>query len=307
MNDITTIDTSLTPKTEPNRSVSVPVTQASLIALSNETLDAYMQQVSAIPVMSAEREQELATDLQDNQNLNAARELVFSHLRFVAHIARSYKGYGLPLADVIQEGNIGLMKAVKRFDPTVGVRLVSFAVHWIRAEIHEYVIKNWRIVKVATTKSQRKLFFKLRSSKKSIGWMNQEEVNLVAKDLGVEPKTVIEMESRLSGSDTAFDLPDNSDSEEGTVYSPAHYLTAEGQDPAEIAEADDWGTQGAEKLMVAMQSLDERSKDIITRRWLADKDDKPTLHDLAAEYDVSAERIRQIENNAIKKLRTAMV
>lgn len=269
------------------------------IALSNDTLDAYQQQVSSIRVLSAEQEQELAVDLRDNENLEAARELIFSHLRFVAHIARGYKGYGLPLADVIQEGNIGLMKAVKRFDPEVGVRLVSFAVHWIRAEIHEYILKNWRIVKVATTKSQRKLFFKLRSSKKRLGWMNQAEVETIASDLGVDAKTVVEMESRLSGHDITFDAPDADD--DAPVYSPSHYLEAPGLDPAELAEKQDTGSQDAETLMVAMKDLDPRSQDILARRWLTD--DKATLHELAAEYEVSAERIRQIEANAIKKLR----
>jgi RNA polymerase sigma-32 factor len=272
------------------------------VALSNDTLDAYQQQVSAIRVLSAEQERELAIDLRDNANLEAARELIFSHLRFVAHIARGYKGYGLPLADVIQEGNIGLMKAVKRFDPEVGVRLVSFAVHWIRAEIHEYILKNWRIVKVATTKAQRKLFFKLRSSKKRLGWMNQAEVETIAGDLGVDAKTVVEMESRLSGHDMSYDLPEGSD-DDAPIYSPAQYLAAPGLDPAELAEKDDSGSQNAETLMVAMKDLDGRSQDILTRRWLTD--DKATLHELAAEYEVSAERIRQLEANAIKKLRGA--
>lgn len=272
------------------------------VALSNDTLDAYMQQVSAIPVLSAEEERELAVDLQVNENLEAARQLVFSHLRFVAHIARGYKGYGLPLADVIQEGNIGLMKAVKRFDPEVGVRLVSFAVHWIRAEIHEYILKNWRIVKVATTKAQRKLFFKLRSSKKRLGWLNQAEVETVAKDLGVEAKTVVEMESRLSGSDLSYDLPEGAD-DDAPVYSPAQYLTAPGLDPAELAEKQDLGSQNEATLVEAMKQLDERSQDILAKRWLTD--DKATLHELAAEYGVSAERIRQLEANAIKKLRGA--
>lgn len=273
-----------------------------VIALSNDTLDAYMQQVSAIPVLSAEDEQALAEDLQHSGSVDAARQLVFAHLRFVAHIARGYQGYGLPLADVIQEGNIGLMKAVKRFDPTVGVRLVSFAVHWIRAEIHEYILKNWRIVKVATTKAQRKLFFKLRSSKKRLGWLNHEEVQTVANDLGVEAKTVIEMESRLSGSDTSFDLPEVPEESTGS-YSPVQYLAANIADPAEQAEMDDWDMKNNQTLVEALQTLNERNRDIITRRWLSD--DKPTLHDLAAEYGVSAERIRQLEANAIKQLRSA--
>ena len=274
-----------------------------LVALSNDTLDAYQQQVSAIRVLSAEQESELARDLRDNENLEAARELIFSHLRFVAHIARGYKGYGLPLADVIQEGNIGLMKAVKRFDPEVGVRLVSFAVHWIRAEIHEYILKNWRIVKVATTKAQRKLFFKLRSSKKRWGWMNLEEVETIANDLGVDAKTIVEMESRLSGHDVSFELPESDD--DTLVYSPSQYLVAPGLDPAELAEKNDSGEQNTKTLMLAMKDLDARSQDILTRRWLTDGNNKATLHELAAEYGISAERIRQLESNAIKKLRGA--
>jgi RNA polymerase sigma-32 factor len=274
---------------------------AAPVALSNDTLEAYMQQVSAIPVLSVEDEQALSRRLFEEEDLEAARQLVFSHLRFVAHIARSYKGYGLPLADVIQEGNIGLMKAVKRFDPNVGVRLVSFAVHWIRAEIHEYILKNWRIVKVATTKAQRKLFFKLRSNKKSIGWLNNEEANAIAKDLGVEVKDVVEMESRLSGADTSYDLPEGADEE--TIYSPAQYLASDELDPETAAINGDWHDQGVQTLHTAMGELDDRSKDIIASRWLAD--DKSTLHDLADKYSVSAERIRQLEANAIKKLRGA--
>ncbi|MGM0563000.1 MAG: RNA polymerase sigma factor RpoH [Pseudomonadota bacterium] len=272
------------------------------VALSNDTLEAYMQQVSNIPVLSAEEEHELALRLHGEGDLEAARQLVFSHLRFVTHIARSYKGYGLPLADVIQEGNIGLMKAVKRFDPGVGVRLVSFAVHWIRAEIHEYILRNWRIVKVATTKAQRKLFFKLRSNKKTLGWLNNDEVNKVAHDLGVEARDVMEMESRLAGSDLAYDLPSGAD-EETATYAPAQYLASSDLGPAEYAEASDWQEQGSHTLEGALTTLDERSRDIIARRWLTD--DKSTLHELADEYQVSAERIRQLENNAIKKLRGA--
>lgn len=288
-----------------NATTQLPALQQVLIPLSNDTLDAYMQQVSAIPVMSAEEEQRLAHQLMDEQDLNAARRLIFSHLRFVAHIARSYKGYGLPLADVIQEGNIGLMKAVKRFDPAVGVRLVSFAVHWIRAEIHEYIIKNWRIVKVATTKAQRKLFFKLRSQKQHLGWLNHEEVQAVAADLDVPAQTVLDMESRLYSSDLSFDLPTDTDSEES--FAPASYLAYQGADPADIAESTDWQANANQKLTAALQTLDERSLDIIQLRWLNEAEDKPTLHDLAAKYQVSAERIRQIENSAIKKMRTLMV
>lgn len=271
------------------------------IALSNDTLNAYMQQVSSIPVLDVAEEQELAQRLYREGDLDAARQLVFSHLRFVTHIARGYKGYGLPLADVIQEGNIGLMKAVKRFDPDVGVRLVSFAVHWIRAEIHEYILRNWRIVKVATTKAQRKLFFKLRSKKKSLGWLNYEEVQTVADDLGVAASDVMEMESRLAGSDMAYDLPGNDDDD--AVYSPAQYLASAEQDPAQHAESVDTSDRHTQALEGALTELDERSRDIIARRWLTD--DKATLHELAAEYEVSAERIRQLENNAIKKMRGA--
>lgn len=267
------------------------------------SIDAYIAGVSAIPVLSAEEEHELAVRLYEQGDLDAARTLILSHLRFVVHIAKGYMGYGLPLADLIQEGNIGLMKAVKRFDPSVGVRLVSFAVHWIRAEIHEFVIRNWRIVKVATTKAQRKLFFKLRGAKKRLGWLNQEEVETVAHDLGVEPKTVLEMESRLSSHDIAFDQPSDADDDESS-YSPVQYLTAANADPAKLLEHDDWNDQNIDKLSDAMQDLDGRSREILARRWLTDEK-KATLHELADEYGVSAERIRQLENNAIKKLRNA--
>ena len=271
------------------------------VALSNDTLEAYMQQVSTIPVLSVEEERVLSRRLFDLEDLDAARQLVFSHLRFVAHIARSYKGYGLPLTDIIQEGNIGLMKAVKRFNPNVGVRLVSFAVHWIKAEIHEYILKNWRIVKVATTKAQRKLFFKLRSSKRSLGWLNHDEARAIARDLGVEVKDVMEMESRMSGSDTSYDSPESADEE--TAYSPAQYLASDELDPESRAIDDDWNRRGISTLGVALENLDERSRDILQSRWLSE--DKPTLHDLADKYQVSAERIRQIEANAIKKLRVS--
>jgi RNA polymerase sigma-32 factor len=269
-----------------------------------DSIEAYIAQVSNIPVLSAEEEQQLAERLHEQGDLDAARRLVISHLRFVVHIARGYMGYGLPLADLIQEGNIGLMKAVKRFDPSVGVRLVSFAVHWIRAEIHEFILRNWRIVKVATTKAQRKLFFKLRGAKRRLGWLNHDEVETVARDLGVEPKTVLEMESRLSGQDVAFDLPGDQEEQE-TVYAPAQYLAATNADPAGLLEHDDWTSQNVDKLGDALGELDERSRDILSRRWL-NEDKKTTLHDLADEYGVSAERIRQLENNAIKKLRTSL-
>jgi len=266
------------------------------------SLEHYIQAVNAIPVLDKEHEQELARRLRDEDDIAAARKLVMSQLRFVVHIARGYTGYGLPLADLIQEGNIGLMKSVKRFDPNVGVRLVSFAVHWIRAEIHEYVIRNWKLVKVATTKAQRKLFFNLRKAKKHLGWLSREETAAVASDLGVSEREVTEMEQRLYSYDVAFD-PTPAEDEE-TAYSPALYLPTPEADPAQAAETDDWNHQASDALAEALEGLDDRSRAILESRWLAEK--KRTLHDLADEYGVSAERIRQIENNAIKKLRTAM-
>ncbi len=266
--------------------------------------DHYIQAVNRVPTLSAEEEHDLAVRYRDDNDLDAARWLVMSHLRFVVHVARGYTGYGLPLADLIQEGNIGLMKAVKRFDPDVGVRLVSFAVHWIRAEIHEFILRNWRIVKVATTKAQRKLFFNLRGSKKRLGWMNRAEVDAVAKDLGVKPETVLEMESRLSGQDVGFDPPENSDDEDNAPRAPAAYLQHGGVDPAMEIEGDDWTSHQQDALHEALAGLDERSRDIIARRWLNDA--KATLQSLADEYGVSAERIRQLEKNALKKLRGAM-
>lgn len=269
------------------------------------SLDAYIQSVNTIPMLSVEEEQSLARQLRQCNDLDAARQLVLSHLRFVVHIARSYTGYGLPLGDLIQEGNVGLMKAVKRFDPEHGVRLVSFAVHWIKAEIHEYVLRNWRIVKVATTKAQRKLFFNLRSSKKRLGWMNQKEVEAIAQDLGVSPDTVLEMESRLSGQDISFDPLPDTEGEERDYNAPIAYLEDSKADPALALEQEDWDEDASHRLVNAMGQLDERSRDILERRWL--REDKPTLHDLAAEYGVSAERIRQIESSAIKKLKARMV
>ncbi|MDN3516345.1 RNA polymerase sigma factor RpoH [Aquisalimonas lutea] len=267
--------------------------------------EAYIQAVNQIPVLSAEEEHELAVEYRDHENIDAARQLVLAHLRFVVHIARGYNGYGLPLADLIQEGNIGLMKAVKRFDPEVKVRLVSFAVHWIRAEIHEYILRNWRIVKVATTKAQRKLFFNLRSSKKRLGWMTREEVDTVASDLGVKPETVLEMESRLSGQDMAFDPQPDSDGDEDTVIrAPAAYLTDHRMDPAAQIEADDWDDHQVDSLNAAVERLDDRSRDIVQRRWLAEQ--KTTLQELADKYGVSAERVRQLEKNAMNKLKAAM-
>jgi RNA polymerase sigma-32 factor len=267
------------------------------------SLDAYIDTVSRIPVLSRDEELQLARRYREDSDLDAARSLVLSHLRFVVHIARGYSGYGLPIGDLVQEGNVGLMKAVKRFDPGVGVRLVSFAVHWIRAEIHEYVLRNWRLVKVATTKAQRKLFFNLRKAKKKLAWLSAEETRAVAKDLGVSPAEVTEMEQRLSARDVAFDPAPDADDEEG-VYSPASYLPAPDSDPAVAVEREEWDDASTKRLGHALESLDSRSKEIIRRRWLAD--DKATLHELADEYAVSAERIRQIEAQALKKLRTAM-
>jgi RNA polymerase sigma-32 factor len=279
------------------------VEQTLPVVLATDSLDAYLAKINQIPILSADREQVLARKLRDDEDLNSARELILSHLRFVAFIARGYSGYGLPLADLIQEGNIGLMKAVKRFDPDVGVRLVSFAVHWIRAEMHEYILRNWRIVKIATTKAQRKLFFKLRSSKKRLAWLNADEVKVVAKNLGVDAKTVLEMEERLSSHDVTFDRGDDSDDQDTSNYAPANYLQAANADPARLMEREDWDSQNIDQLEQALLNLDDRSRDILQKRWLSD--DKSTLHELAAEYNVSAERIRQLEVNAIKKLRGA--
>lgn len=274
-------------------------------SLSAGSLESYQQGISEIPVMGVDEERQLARRYRDHEDLDAARQLVMSHLRFVAHIARSYSGYGLPQADLIQEGNIGLMKAVKRFDPELNVRLVSFAVYWIRAEIHEYVLRNWRIVKVATTKAQRKLFFKLRSSKKRLGWFNQEEVNAVASDLGVKPQEVMEMESRLSAHDASFDLSSDNDDDSDRNFAPASYLHDHGADHSTQLEESDWEAHTNARLHSAMSELDERSRDILAQRWLADE--KTTLHELADQYGVSAERIRQLEANALKKLKGAMV
>jgi len=263
------------------------------------SLDSYIQEVNRIPVLSLEEEQSLARRYRDEEDLDAARMLVMSHLRFVVHVARGYSGYGLQLGDLVQEGNIGLMKAVKRFDPDQGVRLVSFAVHWIRAEIHEFILRNWRIVKVATTKAQRKLFFNLRRQKKRLGWLNQSEVNAVAEDLGVKPEVVMEMESRLSGQDIGFDLP--TDDDESTYMAPAAYLEGLSASPDEAAEAQDWEQHHHNLLFDGIETLDERSRDIIQSRWLLEP--KVTLQELANKYDVSAERIRQLEAAALKKLK----
>jgi RNA polymerase sigma-32 factor len=266
------------------------------------SFDAYLERVGRIPVLSREQEQELAQRFRRDNDLDAARELVLSHLRFVVHIARGYAGYGLAMNDLVQEGNIGLMKAVKRFDPTVGVRLVSFAVHWIRAEIHEYVLRNWRLVKVATTKAQRKLFFNLRRMKKNLTWLSADETSAVAKDLGVSTAEVTEMERRLSARDLSFDV--TSEGDEDDSYGPAAYLPAADADPAEQVEEDQWNSSTQERLASAMQRLDERSRAILQRRWMTD--DKATLHELADQYGVSAERIRQIESSAISRLRTLL-
>ncbi len=265
-------------------------------------LNAYIRAVNNLPVLDFDEEQRLARELRDRSDLEAAQQLVMSQLRFVVHIARGYQGYGLPMADLVQEGNIGLMKAVKRFDPDVGVRLISFAVHWIRAEIHEYVIRNWRIVKVASTKAQRKLFFKLRSAKNRLGWFTRDEVEQVASDLGVEPDTVVEMESRLAGQDTPFDAPVDADEEE--QFSPASWLEHADADPAASAESADTAVHKHEQLQGALATLDERSRDILRERWLAEN--RTTLQELADRYGVSAERIRQLEANAMKKMRRSI-
>ncbi len=269
------------------------------------SLDAYIGAVHQIPVLTSEEERALAVRYRDQEDLDAARELVHSHLRFVVHVARGYNGYGLPLGDLIQEGNIGLMKAVKRFDPEMGVRLVSFAVHWIRAEMHEYILKNWRIVKVATTKAQRKLFFNLRKSKTRLGWMNAAEVTAVAKDLNVSEREVLEMESRLSGRDIGFDAQSDDDDDHAPP-SPAAYLMAAEEDPSQAYERADSEDNQLQLLREGLAELDARSRDIIKRRWL-DADSKITLQELAEEYGVSAERIRQIEANALKKMKALFV
>ncbi len=267
-------------------------------------VNAYMQTVSGFDVLSVEREQELGRRLAFEDDLDAARELVMAHLRFVVHIAKSYNGYGLGLADLIQEGNVGLMKAVKRFDPDKGVRLVSFAVHWIKAEIHEYILRNWRIVKIATTKAQRKLFFNLRGAKKRLSWLSKDEASAIADDLGVSLKDVQQMEGRLSSYDLGFDAPADADDDKAS-QAPAYYLEDHSTDPAIAVEQDQWANNQISSLQSALKLLDERSRDILQARWLNDEN-KATLHDLAAKYQVSAERIRQLEKNAMKKLKTAI-
>jgi RNA polymerase sigma-32 factor len=276
-----------------------------LLALAGTgSLDAYIQEVNRIPVLTLEEEQDLARRYRDQNELDAARHMVLAHLRFVVHVAKGYTGYGLPLGDLIQEGNIGLMKAVKRFDPDHGVRLVSFAVHWIRAEMHEFILRNWRIVKVATTKAQRKLFFNLRKSKKRLGWLSYDEVNAVAGDLGVKPEAVLEMESRLSGQDVGFDLQANAD-EDTPHVPPAAFLVSHLLDPESEAESEDWRLHSDSLLYAGLDELDDRSQDIIRCRWLQD-DNKATLQELADRYNVSAERIRQLEANALRRMRASM-
>lgn len=279
------------------KELAIPMT------LPTGSMEAYVSAAFQLPMLTAEEEHDLAVRLRDRHDLQAARALVMSHLRFVVRIARGYNGYGLPQSDLVQEGTVGLMKAVRRFDPDMGVRLVSFAVHWIKAEIHEYILRNWRIVKVATTKAQRKLFFNLRSSKKRLGWFSQAEVEQVAEDLGVKPETVLEMESRLSNYDLSFDGSD-SDDDEGPVMAPAAYLPDLRHEPSAMLERADSAESERDGLYAALESLDERSRDILQRRWL--NEGKETLHELADEYGVSAERIRQIEAAAMKKLRKAL-
>ena len=274
-----------------------------LVPAGTGSLDSYIQEVNKIPVLTLEEEQDYARRYRDNDDIEAARRMVLAHLRFVVHVAKGYTGYGLALGDLSQEGNIGLMKAVKRFDPDHGVRLVSFAVHWIRAEMHEFILRNWRIVKVATTKAQRKLFFNLRKSKKRLGWLNYEEVHAVAKDLGVKPEVVLEMESRLSGQDVGFDLPPNADDEIPYV-APVAYLESKSRNPEMELESSDLTNHNNTLLYAGLDQLDERSQDIIRCRWLQDA--KMTLQELANRYGVSAERIRQLEANALRKMRASI-
>lgn len=277
-----------------------------LTVASGGSIENYIASVNSIPMLSADEEKACAENLQNDGDLEAARRLIMSHLRFVVHIAKSYAGYGLPQADLIQEGNLGLMKAVKRFNPEVGVRLVSFAVHWIKAEIHEFVLRNWRIVKVATTKAQRKLFFNLRKSKKRLGWFSAEEVQTVAESLGVKEKDVLEMESRMSGVDVGFDLSDDDDDNQSQAsFSPVQYLEDKSGDVAMQIENQEHTDHASNRLSNALKALDERSQDIIAARWL-DEEKKMTLQELAEKYQVSAERVRQLEKNAMKKLQAAM-
>ncbi len=275
------------------------------INLPISSLEAYISYVNKIPLLSQSEEHELAVRLQKDNDLEAAKQLVLSHARYVVRIAKGYLGYGLPLGDLIQEGNIGLMKAVKRFDPNIGVRLVTFAVHWIKSEIHEFIIRNWRIVKVATTKAQRKLFFNLRSAKKRLGWFTQNEIMEVAKDLGVKPDVVREMEMRLNASDASFDGHEEEDGEENTALIPANYLMDAQSNPAEQLESNNWIEQSGLSLHEALSQLDERSQEILSARWL--DENKLTLQELADKYQVSAERIRQLEKAAMQKLKKIMM
>jgi RNA polymerase sigma-32 factor len=275
-----------------------------MAVVSQDSLDSYIRSAHSSPMLTAEEERELAERLHYKGEIDAAKGLILSHLRFVVHVARGYSGYGLPMADLVQEGNIGLMKAVKRFNPEVGVRLVSFAVHWIKAEIHEYVLRNWRIVKIATTKAQRKLFFNLRKSKKRLGWFNNGEIETVAKELGVEPSEVREMESRLAAQDATFEMPTEDDDSSASYSAPVLYLEDKSSDLAENVEADNWEAHTNNRLNLALASLDERSQHIVRSRWLDDA--KTTLQELAETYNVSAERIRQLEKNAMKKLKLAV-
>ena len=278
--------------------------QPSQLNSPGKDIESYLSSVHAIPILTKEQEQELALKLYEEDDLDAARQLVIHHLRFVVHIARSYQGYGLPLGDIVQEGNVGLMKAVDKYDPHRGVKLVSFAVHWIKAEIHEYILRNWRQVKIATTKAQRKLFFNLRSKKKSLDWLTKEEAEKIAKDLNVEVKDVLHMENRLSSNDSSFDAP-VSTSDDEQMMSPSQYLEDKRYDPEVIVANEQVADVNSQDLAHALKVLDDRSKDILQRRYLADK--KATLHDLAEEYEISAERVRQIENTALKKLKSVMV
>tara|TARA_X000000368_G_scaffold142398_1_gene112162 strand:- start:2521 stop:3381 length:861 start_codon:yes stop_codon:yes gene_type:complete len=278
--------------------------QPSQINSPGKDIESYLSTVHAIPILTKEQEQELALKLYEEDDLDAARQLVIHHLRFVVHIARSYQGYGLPLGDIVQEGNVGLMKAVDKYDPHRGVKLVSFAVHWIKAEIHEYILRNWRQVKIATTKAQRKLFFNLRSKKKSLDWLTKEEAEKIAKDLNVEVKDVLHMENRLSSNDSSFDSPVLT-GDDDEMMSPSQYLEDKRYDPEVIVSNQQATDVNSQDLTQALKVLDDRSKDILQRRYLSDK--KATLHDLAEEYDISAERVRQIENSALKKLKSVMV
>ncbi|MFL2690017.1 MAG: RNA polymerase sigma factor RpoH [Gammaproteobacteria bacterium] len=279
--------------------------QPSQLNTPGKDIESYLSSIHAIPILTKEQEQELALKLYEEDDLDAARQLVIHHLRFVVHIARSYQGYGLPLGDIIQEGNVGLMKAVDKYDPHRGVKLVSFAVHWIKAEIHEYILKNWRLVKIATTKAQRKLFFNLRSKKKSLDWLTKEEAEKIANDLNVEVKDVLHMENRLSSNDSSFDAPAPAGSDDDEIMSPSQYLEDKTYDPEVIVANEQADQVNKNDLVEALKILDDRSKDILQRRYLGDQ--KATLHDLADEYEVSAERIRQIESSALKKLKSIMV